>query len=221
MKVRIAAALVGVLLAASIGAWLWIDRDASAESGAPSAVRNPAQAAKIEGEVPRPLAAEFALRTGPAEPSPRMSAPVAAATRPAPNLPPTPVPRADPLPSVPPVSPASPPIVIAPPGSPDSDLSEKVAIDVDQVGLMLRDYRTRMGENPLGTNAEIMKAVMGENPKQVRLGPPEGQKLNAAGELVDRWGTPIFFHQLSKASMEIRSAGPDKVLWTDDDVIQR
>lgn len=93
------------------------------------------------------------------------------------------------------------------------------AIEADKVSLMLRDYRTRMGENPVGTNAEIMKAVMGGNPKGALLGPPEGQKLNGDGELVDRWGKPYFFHQLSRTSMEIRSAGPDQQLYTEDDVI--
>ncbi len=86
---------------------------------------------------------------------------------------------------------------------------------------MLRDYRSLMGTNPIGTNAEIMQAVMGGNPRRATLGPPEGQPLNAQGELVDRWGTAYFFHALPSTSMEIRSAGPDKVLWTSDDVIQR
>lgn len=95
------------------------------------------------------------------------------------------------------------------------------AVDVDKVKLMFRDYRTRMGENPTGTNAEIMKAVMGDNPKQARLGPPEGQQLNGNGELVDRWGTPYFFHQMSRNDMEIRSAGPDKQMWTGDDLVGR
>ncbi len=94
------------------------------------------------------------------------------------------------------------------------------AIDLDKVNLMLRDFRTRMGVNPVGTNAEIMKAVMGDNPKRARLGPPEGQNLNGNGELVDRWGTPYFFHQMSAASMEIHSAGPDKTFGTPDDIIQ-
>ena len=66
-----------------------------------------------------------------------------------------------------------------------------------------------------------MKAVMGGNAVQAKLGPPEGQSLNENGELVDRWGTPYFFHQLSKNNMEIRSAGPDRVMWTGDDVIGR
>jgi hypothetical protein len=61
--------------------------------------------------------------------------------------------------------------------------------------------------------------MMGGNKKGAMLGPPEGLSMNSNGELMDRWGTPIFFHALSKDQMEIRSAGPDRVMWTADDVI--
>ena len=109
-----------------------------------------------------------------------------------------------------------------PPGVPPPRLVEhadpEAAIDFDKVQLMLRDYRALTGENPIGTNEEIMKAIMGGNPKGAQLGPPEGQKVNANGELIDRWGTPYFFHQLSKDRMEIRSAGPDRRMWNDDDL---
>ncbi|MFL6541769.1 MAG: hypothetical protein ACJ8I9_01250 [Chthoniobacterales bacterium] len=94
-------------------------------------------------------------------------------------------------------------------------------IEIDKVNLMIRDYRTIAGENPVGTNAEIMAAVMGKNPRQAKLGPPEGIKLNDKGELIDRWGTPYFFHQLSRDHMEIRSAGADRIMWTEDDPVVR
>lgn len=94
-----------------------------------------------------------------------------------------------------------------------------IAADLDKINLMFRDYRTLMGENPVGTNAEIMKAVMGGNPKSAMLGPPEGQSVNGIGELVDKWGNPYFFHQLTRDLMEIRSAGPDGRLWNEDDII--
>jgi hypothetical protein len=95
----------------------------------------------------------------------------------------------------------------------------EVAADFDKVALMLRAYRTIAGENPVGTNAEIMKAIMGGNPKSAQLGPPDGQTLNGSGELVDRWGTPYFFHQLSKDLTEIHSAGPDRRMGTQDDLV--
>ena len=105
----------------------------------------------------------------------------------------------------------------APPRNVESD--PDTARDLDRVSLMLRDYRTLTGENPVGSNAEIMKAMMGGNPKGATLGPPEGMALNGEGELLDRWGTPYFFHQLTKDLMEIQSAGPDRLRGTDDDVI--
>ena len=117
------------------------------------------------------------------------------------------------------------PAIVAPIPVPAADTiaarleREAAAIDLDKVTLMLRDFRTTMGENPTGTNAEIMKAIMGGNPKGALLGPPENQALNGNGELVDRWGTPVFFHQLSKTSMEVRSAGPDRMMYTEDDII--
>ena len=100
-----------------------------------------------------------------------------------------------------------------------STAGPEVAADFDRIALMLRDYRSLTGENPVGTNAEIMRAIMGGNPQGAQLGPPAGQQLNASGELIDRWGTPYFFHQLSKDLMEIHSAGPDRRLGNDDDLV--
>jgi hypothetical protein len=111
------------------------------------------------------------------------------------------------------------PTVAAP--TPVTPADEAAMIEADKVSLMVRDYRTVAGENPVGTNAEIMASVTGGNPKGATLGPPEGMSLNENGELIDRWGTPYFFHQLSRDQMEIRSAGADRVMWTDDDAIAK
>ena len=53
------------------------------------------------------------------------------------------------------------------------------------------------------------------------LNADDGLRVNADGELVDPWGTPYFFHQLSGTEMEIHSAGPDKKMWTDDDLVAK
>ena len=92
-------------------------------------------------------------------------------------------------------------------------------IALDKTQHMITGYHTVMGENPVGTNAEIMKALMGGNPHQATFGPMDGQQLNGKGELVDPWGTPYFFHQLSGDVMEIHSAGPDKIMGTADDLV--
>ncbi len=88
--------------------------------------------------------------------------------------------------------------------------------------IAIRQYGSRFGGNPVGTNQEITKALNGENPKQVKfISAESGLRINARGELVDYWGTPFFFHQLSGTEMEIRSAGPDRVMWTSDDLVTR
>ena len=92
-----------------------------------------------------------------------------------------------------------------------------VAEDLDAVGATIRAFQTVHGENPIGSNAEITGALLGNNLKQIKLEVPTGSQVNGAGEMCDRWGTPYFFHQLSKTEMEIRSAGPDRQMWTGDD----
>lgn len=84
----------------------------------------------------------------------------------------------------------------------------------------IRDYGARFGGNPFGNNREITAKLNGGNPKQVVfLKPEDGMRLNERGELIDNWGTPLFFHQISGSEMEIRSAGPDRKMWTRDDLV--
>lgn len=80
-------------------------------------------------------------------------------------------------------------------------------------------YAAMFGGNPVGTNPEITRALQGENPKQINFLKADGNRVNSNGELVDPWGTPYFFHQLSGKEMEIRSAGPDGKMWTEDDLV--
>ena len=74
-------------------------------------------------------------------------------------------------------------------------------------------------ENPVGENSEITAALRGRNRLGYAFVPLDCPAVNPEGELCDRWGTPYFFHQLSGESMEIRSAGPDRRLWTQDDEV--
>jgi hypothetical protein len=85
---------------------------------------------------------------------------------------------------------------------------------------VFHQYASRFGGNPVGTNAEITGALNGNNPGHVVFLEPEaGMRTNNQGELIDNWGTPFFFHQLSGTTMEIHSAGPDRKMWTADDLV--
>jgi hypothetical protein len=91
---------------------------------------------------------------------------------------------------------------------------------IDNLEFTFRDYANALGGNPVGTNAEITAALQGDNPNQLKLETPGGSSVNRNSELCDPWGTPWFFHQLSASKMEIRSAGPDRVLYSEDDYVR-
>ncbi len=198
------AIVLGIIVLAILGNWI-ATRPKSvfpAPSSSPEIVSAPSPAI-AETAAPADSPPPPAAQPGPATPKPRTEESRAASRRD----------FSDPLvesypPSIPPPRQAT-------------DAEPDLAADFDKVTLMLRDYRALTGENPVGTNAEIMKAIMGGNPKGAQLGPPEGQPLNENGELIDRWGTPYFFHQLGKDLMEIHSAGPDRRMGNADDLVTR
>ena len=83
----------------------------------------------------------------------------------------------------------------------------------------IRQYGAMFGGNPVGTNQEITDALQGNNPKHINFLKADGNRVNSQGELVDVWGTPYFFHQVSGTETEIRSAGPDRIMYTSDDLV--
>lgn len=81
-------------------------------------------------------------------------------------------------------------------------------------------YREMFGGLPVGeNNAQIVNALTGNNPQRLALLPRSHPAINSGGELTDRWGTPLFFHLISRDALEIRSGGPDKILWSEDDLL--
>ena len=72
---------------------------------------------------------------------------------------------------------------------------------------------------PLGSNEEISAALRGESRAKLALLPRDHPAFDKSGRLVDRWGTPLFFHAQSAKEIEIRSAGPDREMGTTDDIL--
>lgn len=70
----------------------------------------------------------------------------------------------------------------------------------------------------MGANEEFAAALMGKNANGTVFISPPHACLNAQGQLIDRWQTPLFFHVRDAFRIDIRSAGPDKKMWTDDDL---
>ncbi len=95
-----------------------------------------------------------------------------------------------------------------------------IASDLRVLNEVMAGYRSAThGGNPIGQNADITAALTGRNSLGFAFIPPNHPAINSKGELCDRWGTPFFFHQESGTQMEIRSAGPDRRLWTADDAV--
>jgi len=124
------------------------------------------------------------------------------------------------------------PAIVAAPGHPAHEEPSHLAdglnspagdihADLRIINEIFRQYRSAIhGLNPVGENAEITAALTGRNSLGFAFIPRDIPAINSHGELCDRWGTPFYFHQLSGAQMEIRSAGPDRKLYTaDDDVL--
>lgn len=107
--------------------------------------------------------------------------------------------------------------IAAPLNAPDSNVDR----DLDILRQLFEAWQSNFPRegNPVGENAEITAALMGENRLGFALVPRGHRALNERGELCDRWGTPLRFHQLSGTRMEVRSAGPDRKFGTEDDAV--
>jgi len=100
-----------------------------------------------------------------------------------------------------------------------NDPARTAGDDVAAVADILTNYLETMKALPVGTTSEITAALAGDNGRAHAPLPPDHAAISPGGELLDRWGTPYFFHQVSRDFMEIRSAGGDRRLFTPDDVV--
>lgn len=81
--------------------------------------------------------------------------------------------------------------------------------DIENLFAGLQKYKERVGSYPVGSNAQVAKALQGENSKSVIIVVGRKTELNEKGEYVDPWGTPLRIY-FSDAGVLIRSAGPNR-----------
>lgn len=94
------------------------------------------------------------------------------------------------------------------------------ARDVEALHTMLRQYLRhlhRRPARPIGNDSDLAHALTGHNPMKLVVLPRNHPALSQDGRLRDRWGTPYFIHPRGNSAFEIRSAGPDRKLFTADD----
>ena len=90
--------------------------------------------------------------------------------------------------------------------------------DLEIIAEFIQTYGKALGGNPIGDNSDITAALTGSEGHKGRVFPPNHRSIRN-GQLIDRWGVPYWFHPNSGNQMEIRSAGPDKQLFTPDDIV--
>ena len=74
-------------------------------------------------------------------------------------------------------------------------------------------------KNPIGGNADLAAALRGENPNREIFLPAGHPLFSADGLLLDRWGSPLIVHPEAWRELELRSPGPDRIPYNDDDLV--
>ena len=87
--------------------------------------------------------------------------------------------------------------------------TDKFNNDVENLFAALQQYKEHVGTYPLGSNAEIVKALNGKNPKNVIILIGRKNDLNEKGEFVDPWGTALRIY-FSDIGVLVRSAGANR-----------
>jgi len=96
----------------------------------------------------------------------------------------------------------------------DAASEPKLLLDLFEV------YRREFGSFPAGEdNPQMMHALMGANPGKLPIFPLKHPRLDAKGALLDAWGSSFQFHSIAQDLMEIRSVGPDREIFTNDDIV--
>lgn len=94
--------------------------------------------------------------------------------------------------------------------------------DVMALYEILTIYQKALGDRqgtPIGNDTDLARALTGTNPMHQVFLPPGHPALAVKGHLVDRWGTPFYLHPRGHKAFEIRSAGPDRTMFTPDDLV--
>lgn len=87
--------------------------------------------------------------------------------------------------------------------------TSKLNEDVENLFSALQKYKEHVGSYPVGGNAEVARALKGQNAKNVIILVGKKNDLNDKGEFVDPWGTPLRIY-FSDNGILVRSAGPNR-----------
>ena len=86
--------------------------------------------------------------------------------------------------------------------------NSRLSTDVESLFDGLQKYKEYVGAYPKGGNADVARALQGQNEKKVTVLVGRKLEVNGKGEYVDPWGNPLRIY-FSDTSVLIRSAGPN------------
>jgi type II secretory pathway pseudopilin PulG len=84
--------------------------------------------------------------------------------------------------------------------------------------LALKGYKLEFGEIATGNNAELTAILKGKNRRGIIFMEFTKKDLNAQGEMIDPWNTPLLIRYLG-STLVVSSAGPDRKWNTKDDLV--
>ena len=98
------------------------------------------------------------------------------------------------------------------------DPSQDVIILHQLITMYISALGNRQG-SPIGNDTDLARALAGLNPMRQYFLPPNHPSLAIPKHIIDRWGSPYFIHPWGHNAYEIRSAGPDRKLFSADDLV--
>lgn len=96
--------------------------------------------------------------------------------------------------------------------------------DVDTLRQIVAQYfeaLQRRAGPPIGNDTDLARVLQGKNPLRLVVVPSSHPMFTADGRMIDRFGTPYHIHARSSTAIDIRSAGPDRKLFTADDAVSQ
>jgi hypothetical protein len=99
-----------------------------------------------------------------------------------------------------------------------AEVSESRSI-MAQLQIACQQYRTEYGAFPsTAENYRMAEILKSENPRKILFIEFNPRTINANGEIIDGWGTPLRISYLSDDDLLIVSAGKDKLFGSKDDL---
>ena len=101
-------------------------------------------------------------------------------------------------------------------------LSEAQATDSQERAIVsaLETFKLDHGSFPHGSNPAVVAALVGNPPSQPGYIVFHSGRVDAHGNVTDAWGLPYQFGFYADQQMFIRSAGPDHLYSTSDDIVR-